>query len=159
MRNSIQNMKPSFLHLVAKTEIGPASCAVTIARSIDVFTGYLDLDFWRWGTDKVGVDTVSQTALVYKVVKRGNLAEIFGSLGGDACRFTWTQGQIVEFCRTHRHYLRRDGWGTWFFFKVEANLFFADVRVDGRALDVHVGRFRPDYICRTTSASWFVVPQ
>ncbi|MCR4279879.1 MAG: hypothetical protein NUV82_00430 [Candidatus Komeilibacteria bacterium] len=65
---------------------------------------------------------------------------MFGSLGADLDRLCLTQHQIKKLCKKHANWLRADGYGTFFLFKVEDRYFVARVRVysDGLYPYVHL---------------------
>ena len=158
-----------YLNLVDTAILAPTKGSVTIAQSADVFPGFLDPNFEGWDTNVAGVDTAEMSADIYEMKKDGTYAQLFGSLTGAqgsyeeiaaACRpLCWQQGQIVEFARSHRALLRQDGYGTFFLFEVNGELFVARVRVDGGQLRVRVYRFSLTDVWVAGRRRRVVVPQ
>lgn len=138
-----ETQKPYLRHLETVT-LAPTKGTVTLAMAADVFTGWLDGDFKNWSTDVCGEETDAAAVDVYEIARDGNFQTLFGSLG-DPRKLCLTQGQIVEFCRSHRDSLRQEGYGTFFLFEVKDDLFVADVDVDGDGLLSNVDRFDHDY--------------
>ena len=131
---------PILTRIYEGVEIGATTGYETIARSPDVFTGFLDADFEHWGTDKRGIATPPAKADVWEMdpskCQRATFAEIFATLDNPDL----TQGQIIDFCTHHPDLLRQDGWATFFPFKVGEEPFVACVDVVGDALWARVGR-------------------
>ncbi len=59
-----------------------------------------------------------------------------------------TQGQVEEFCHSHRDLLRQEGYDTFFLFETNGEMFVADVYVDGGELKAYMCRFDRDYVWR-----------
>jgi hypothetical protein len=76
--------------------------------------------------------------------QNGTFSQLFGSLSADPRSLCLTQGQIVEFARTHRALLRQDGYATLFLFEVSGELFVAYLSVGGGKLKANVSRFSDD---------------
>lgn len=132
--------------------------SATLAHARGVFTGWLDGDFESWGTNVPGEDTAEAVVDVYEMTRDGNYRTLFGSLG-DPRMLCLSQGQIVEFCRSHRHSLRQEGDGTFFLFEVNGELFVATVGVDGGALDASVSGFEHGYVWGAGARRRLVVQQ
>ena len=157
------------LRYLSSTTLAPTKGSVTLAQAGDVFTGHLDPDFRNWATDVAGIDTAEAPADIYEMKKDGAYAQLFGSLTSAqgsyeevvaACHpLCWQQGQIVEFARSHRALLRQDGYGTFFLFEVNGELFVAHVFVGGGQLEVHVSRFSGTDVWRAACRHRVVVPQ
>lgn len=123
--------QPYLRHLETVT-LAPTQGNVTLAQAENVFTGWIDDDFKEWGTNIPGKDTDEAMVDVYEMIRNGTFKTLFESLGAPR-NLCLTQGQIVEFCRNHRNLLRQEGYGTFFLFEVNGNLFVARVGVgDGR---------------------------
>lgn len=148
-----------FLNLVDAAVIAPTKGNVTIADASDLFTGCIDPNFKKWGTDVAGTDTTEQAVDIHEMKKDGKYVQLFGSLSANHHSLCHSQGLIVEFCRTNRHLLRQDGYGTFFLFEVNGEVFVARVRVDGGELSVHVHRFSLDRVWRAVDRHLVVVPQ
>jgi hypothetical protein len=135
------------LRYLSSTTLAATSGQVTLAQSTEVFTGHLDSDFKNWGTDKAGLDTPEGApADIYEMKAEGNYKSLFGSISANPHDLCWQQGQIVEFCRTHRDFLCQDGYATFFLFEVDGELFVASVRVRAGGLECSVIRFGSDRV-------------
>ena len=147
------------LNLVDAAVIAPTKGNVTIADASDVFTGYIDPNFKKWGTDVAGTDTTEQAVDIHEMKKDGTYTKLFGSLSANYRSLCHSQGQIVEFCRTNPHLLRQDSYGTFFLFEVNGEVFVASVRVGGGKLEVDVNRFSSVSVWRAVDRHLVVVPQ
>ena len=163
---SILMGKREYLRHLQTITLAPTKGSATLAKAKKVFTGYLDSDFKNWDTDVSGIDTVETKVDVHEMTRNGNFQTLFGSLG-DPHKLCLTQGQIEEFCRSHRNSLRQEGYGTFFLFEVKGELFVALVRVVvGGLVRVVVGglgadlnRFGYDYVWRAYDRRRLVVQQ
>jgi cAMP phosphodiesterase len=72
-----------------------------------------------------------------------------------------TQGQIEEFCRSHRGSLRQEGYSTFFLFEANSELLVARVYVASSKLQAVVHRFGldHDYVWSVGNRSRVVVQQ
>ncbi|MCX6794485.1 MAG: hypothetical protein NTY31_00575 [Candidatus Falkowbacteria bacterium] len=131
----------------------------TIANAEDTFKSGVDSDFKKWGTDKPGQATEDTAVQVYEMVKDATFVQMFGFLGTDLDKLCLTQHQIKRFCKKHANWLRTDGYGTFFLFKVEDQYFVARVRVLGDGLVVHVFRLENDFVWNAEGLHRVVVPQ
>jgi len=131
----------------------------TIANAKDIFKSGIDSDFKNWGTDKPGQATEETAVQVHEMVKDATFAQMFGSLGTDLDKLCLTQHQIKKFCKKHANWLRTDGYGTFFLFKVEDQYFVANVNVRGDGLRVYVGRLESGYVWGAEGLRRVVVPQ
>ncbi|MBP6974814.1 MAG: hypothetical protein KBB54_02615 [Candidatus Pacebacteria bacterium] len=140
--------------------LGPTDGNEIIAEAGDLFKGYLDSDFVNWNTNVKGNPTEAQNVQVHEMTKDGTFEQIYGGLGTDLNALCLTQAQIIGFVKKHRKWLREDGYGTFFLFKVGDDFFVADVRVssDG-TLYAFVHRFSYDYVWFAVYRHRFVVPQ
>ncbi len=131
----------------------------TLATAKEVFPSGIDGDFKNWGTNKAGIATKETSVDVHELVKDGTFAQMFGSLGTDLDKLCLTQAQIKNFCKKHPNWLRKDGYATFFLFKVEDQFFVADVRVNSDGLYVYVLRFEDAYVWIAERSHRMVVPQ
>lgn len=83
---------------------------------------------------------------------------MFGSLGTDLDKLCLTQHQIKTFCEVHKELLRKDGYATFFLFKVDEQFFVVDVYVRSGGLRVHVHRFERGNVWDAESSHRVVVP-
>ncbi len=127
----------------------------TIARADDVFTGYIDSDFENWGTDKKGEKTEENKLAVCEMTEDATFAQLF-TKPEDMCL---SQEQIIWFCEKQKDLLRKDGYATFFLFKVKNEFFVARVFVySDDYLYVCVNRLGFDYVWSAESRHRFVTP-
>ncbi len=131
----------------------------TLADAKEVFPSGVDDDFKKWVTNKAGIATKEQTVDVHELVKDGTFAQMFGSLGTDLDKLCLTQAQIKNFCKKHPNWLRKDGWATFFLFKVEDQFFVAYVLVYSDGLSVSVRSLEYDNVWRAAISHRVVTPQ
>lgn len=134
------------VHLISVT-LASTKGSVTIAEAKDVFSGDIDPNFQKWGTNVAGQDTETKAVEIHEMKNYGTFAQHFNSLG-DPRSLCLTQGQIVEFCRTHRDQLCQISYGNFFLFEVKGELFFALVLVCDGKLNVYVNHFVNDGVGR-----------
>lgn len=132
--------KPYLRHLQTIT-LRATNREITLAQASNLFTGYLDTNFKNWGTDVVGEDTIATKVNIHEIVRSSKFQTLFGSLG-DPHKLCLTQGQIVEFCRTHFNPL----YSTFFLFEVNDELFVARVYVYDCKLRAIVHRFESSIV-------------
>jgi hypothetical protein len=149
----------TYLRYLRSLTLAPVSGAVTIASAKDVFTDYLDPNFRQWGTNKVGTDSKASRVDVLEAVMGGTFKQLFGSLGPDPRSLCLSQGQIVEFCRTHREHLRQESYGTFFLFEVDDDFFVAYVNVVSGELKALVRRFEYESFWRADDGCRLIVRQ
>lgn len=152
-------MKPSQEFVIMKTlyqniKIPALKGKKTIAQADDVFS-YLDSDFERWGMDKIGEKTEETELAVMEIVKDGTFKDIFVNPE----TLVLSQEQIIEFCGNHGDKLRKDGYATFFLFKVNGEFFVACVRVESGDREARVVRFDCDDVWDAEAGPRVVVPQ
>jgi len=150
--------KQQYLRHLETLTLTPTKGKATLAKGKKVFTGWLDSDFKNWGTDVSGIDTDETKVDVHEMTRDGNCKTLFGSLG-DPRKLCLTQGQIEEFCRSHLDSLRQEGYGTFFLFEVNSELFVALVFVDVGRLVAYVDRFSYDCVWGAGGRHRLVVQQ
>ena len=141
-------------------ELDETDGKATIAKAKDTFPGYIDGDFKGWGCDVKSEPTQKTQATVHELIKDGTFAQIWNGMSDDLNSLCLTQPQIIQFVEKHRKWLRTDGYGTFFLFKVGNEFFVANVRFDdvGR-LRVYVRRFSYDCVWYAGRRPRLVVPQ
>lgn len=137
----------TYLRFQLSLTIAPTKGDVTIAEATEVFTGYVDPNFQKWGTSQAGADTEATLVDVLEMSKDGIYKQLFGSLGRDVRSLCLSQPQIVEFCRSHREHLRQEGFGTFFLFEVNNELLVANVHVVEGRLRAYI-----DFFARSNDA-------
>ncbi len=130
-----------------------------IANAKETFKSWIDNDFRNWGTNKAGKSTQKTPIQVHEMVKNATFAQMFNSLSIDLDKLCLTQHQIKTFCEVHKEWLRKDGYATFFLFKVEDQFFVARVRVYSGGLRVNVSRFGRDCVWPAGYSLRVVVPQ
>lgn len=141
--------------------VGATTGQETIAEANEVFPGYLDPNFQKWGTNKPSGNATEPTlAEVYELQKKAIFKQMFGSLGNidDLC---WEQGQIIDFVKNHRDKLHPKGYSTFFPFKVEGlkEPLVAIVFQNAGELEASVCWFGYGRVWRGGGRLWLVVPQ
>lgn len=126
----------------------------TIANATDVFY-YIDSDFKNWKTDKISKLKNGSTLVVHDITENKTFAQIFT----DPEKMWLSQGQIIEFCRSHKDELSKN-WYTFFLFKVGDDFFVARVVVNsGGFLYADVYRFSNDSVWDAGRGRRVVIPQ
>ena len=151
-----------YLKLISGDEkiiIGATDGQGTIAQAKDAFSGYIDPDFRNYKTDVKGQPTKETPVQVLEQIKDGTFAQIFGGFGENLDRLCLTQGQIIRFVKDNEKWLRADGYGTFFLFKVNGEFFVADVRRYSDGLRVYVRRLSDDRVWGAEDRPQVVVPQ
>lgn len=132
----------------------------TIAKAKDTFPGWIDGDFKEYGCDVKSEPTKKTQVTVHEMIKDGTFAQIFGGMSDDLDSLCLTQPQITQFVQKHRKWLRTDGYGTFFLFKVGEEFFVAYVIFDDDGqLWVFASRFSYDDVWSAESGHRLVVPQ
>jgi hypothetical protein len=142
--------------------VGATNGEETIANSSDLFSGYLDPDFKKWGTNKSSrVSTEIVPAEIYELHKNATFQQMFDFPDRDTNSLCWEQGQIINFCRDHLDKLHPKGFANLFLFKVEGHEgpLVADVRSDAGGLEVIVSRFGRGSVWYAEGRDRVVVPQ
>lgn len=152
-----ESLEPYPRHLESVT-LAPTKGDVTLAEAAEIFIGWLDGDFKEWGTNVPGEDTTEAVVNVHEMTRDGTFKTLFESIG-DPHQLALSQGQIVEFCRNHRDSLRQEGYGTFFLFGVNGELFVADVSVGAGGLGAYVHRFDDDGFWNADDRHRLVVKQ
>lgn len=110
----------------------------TLAQAEKVFKSGIDPDFKNWKLDTASKATEETAVQVHEIFKDSTFTQMFGSLVADLDKLCLTQHQIKSFCKNHPDWLRKDGYGIFFLFKVGGNFFVARVDVDSDGLDVSI---------------------
>ncbi|MEK7125292.1 MAG: hypothetical protein AAB880_00040 [Patescibacteria group bacterium] len=126
----------------------------------DMFPGGIDPDFVRWGANEASGPAPATPVAVHELACNATFAQMFGSIPADPNRLCFTQSQILGFVKKHRNWLRTDGYGTFFLFKSQGELFVAGVLFRGRgALDAFVHRFECGSVWFAEYRHRIVLPQ
>jgi len=141
-------------------ELDETDGRATIAKAKDTFPGWIDPDFKKYGCDVKSAPTKKAQVSVHEMIKDGNFAQIWNGMSDDLNSLCLTQSQIIQFVQKHRKWLRTEGYGTFFLFKVGDEFFVAHVFFyDVGQLEVHVGRFSRDDVWYAEYRRRLVVPQ
>lgn len=128
------------------------------------FSGYIDLDFKKYGCDTPQPATEKTDVDVYEMYKKdADFSTLFGSLSGDLKSLAFTsQEQIKKFAQENKEWLRKDGYGTFFLFTEKINseekIFVAHVRFNSDVLRVDVYHVSRDSVWDASYAHRVVVP-
>lgn len=129
-----------------------------LSEARDVFS-HIDSDFTDWELNTRETATSATPVQVFKMSKDGTFKDLFLSLSPNLESLCLTQAQIKEFCKTHRTWLRTDGYGTFFLFKRGNEFFVAYVYVhSGGTLKVDVGQFEYSFVWSAEYRHRVVVP-
>ncbi len=142
-----------------KVRIAATGGKRTIAKAKKTFPGFIDSDFVNYGCDVVEESKPETSTEVYEMTDDGDFSKIFGGFGINLDLLCFTQDQIIEFVETQPDWLRKDGYGTLFLFKVNGEFFVASVRVDVGGLEVHARRFSRNCVWGGDYRHRVVVPQ
>ncbi len=151
-----------YLKLISGGEsitIGATDGQGTIAEAKDTFPGWIDDDFVNYGTKVKGQPKKATKVQVYEMIKDGTYAQIFGGFGENLDRLCLSQDQIICFCRDQAKWLRSDGYGTFFLFKVNGEFFVAYVFRYSDGLKVRVYRLSCGNVWDAGYRHRVVVPQ
>lgn len=157
-----QPINNPYLHLLSNQPlvIGPTDGSKIIADAADVFTAGIDVDFRKWGTNKPGIATKETLISVYELAQDSAFAQMFSSLSSDLDKLCLTQAQIIKLVTTHRNQLRTGGYGNFFLFKSNGDLFVASVYVyDDGSLYAYVRRFGNANVCHAAHHHRLFAPQ
>ena len=131
----------------------------TIARAKDTFPGWIDGNFKNYGTDVKGKPTEKVNVQVHEMIKDVTFAQIFGGLSDNLDSLCLTQAQIIQFVKKHYKWLRTDGDGTFFLFKVNEEFFVAYVFMCDGGLEAHIDRLPYSGVWEAEYKHRVVVPQ
>ena len=132
----------------------------TIAKAKETFPVWIDPDFKEYGTNVVSDPTKKARVEVNEMIKDGTFAQIFGGMANDLNSLCLTQSQIIQFVQKHRKWLRTEGYGTFFLFKVGEEFFVTGVYFDDDGqLSVLVRRFSYVYVWSAENRHRVVIPQ
>ena len=138
--------------------VGSTTGKEMLAASGEVFPGWLDPNFERWGTNVQSDPTEEAGVEVWEMAEDANFRTMFSSLG-DPERLCLTQGQIRKFAAERRDKLHSNGWATFFLFRVGEELFVAGLDDYGRELLAFVYRFGNGYVWCAGDRRRVVVPR
>jgi len=139
--------------------LAPCDGTQTLAQAKRTFPSGVDSDFTNWGLDKAGKATEETQVQVYEMAKDATFAQMFGSLGADLDKLCLTQHQIKAFCENHTNWLRADGYGTFFMFRVGDQFFVAYARRNSGGLFSRVVYFEDTRDWSADHRLRVVVPQ
>jgi hypothetical protein len=125
----------------------------------DVFD-YIDPGFKNRDADEPGNPTGEMKVEIHEMTKNGTFPQLFGSLSSDVGKLCHTPGQVKNFVRKYRGWLRTEGCATFFPFQANGRFFVALVSFfSDDSLRVSVFRFELDYVWGAESRHRVVVPQ
>jgi hypothetical protein len=131
-----------------------------IAGATEVFPGWIDPDFSNYGCNVKSKPTGKMKVSVHEMTRDGKFTQIFNSMSSDLNSLCLTQSQIIQFVQKHRKWLRDQGYGTFFLFKVGEKFFVALVfEVDLGRLWVYVRHLSNGYVWDAKYRPRIVVPQ
>ena len=127
----------------------------------DVFDDWIDPDFENYECDSVGQATPVTNVQVYEMINDGDFKTIyfFNGMCDNLNTMCLTKGQIKNFVKKYRNWLRTDGYGTFFLFKANNQFFVAVARFASSGLSVGVSHFSRDDVWDAEYRHRFVLPQ
>lgn len=141
-------------------ELDETDGKATIVKAKDTFPGWIDPNFNGYGCDVKSEPTKKMQVSVHEMIKDGTFAQIWNGMSDDLNSLCLTQSQIIQFVQKHHKWLRTEGYGTFFLFKVGDKFFVAGVGVDDDGqLRVYVYRFSNDYVWDAEYRHRVVLPQ
>jgi len=120
------------------------------------FPGGIDRNFSNYGCDTKQSATMEIRVQVYEMYKRdANFKTLFGVLSSNLKSLAFeSQEQIAEFCKKHKQWLRKGGFGTFFLFteivEEEEKFFVASARFDSGGLRACI-----DHLLLTDGVLWY----
>ena len=124
------------------------------------FFYWIDNDFKNWNLNVPSNKTKNTNVAVGEITKDGTFEQFFKEINTDLDKLILTQEQILVFIKKHKKWLRTDGYGTFFLFKVGDEFFVAGVGfIDDGQLLAYVCRFSGDSIWYAERRHRIVVPQ
>ncbi len=103
-------INPAYLRLISAGQTVTARATSgqrTFAGSASLFTGRLDPDFVRYGTNVPGLPTSETPTDVFELVQDGTYKDILGVNPAD--RLFYEQDQAVTFVEDHQDWIPKDG--------------------------------------------------
>jgi hypothetical protein len=101
-----------------------------ISEAKDTFGLNISSFFKNWGLDKPGPATAETFLNVSEIDVHGTFIQIFTGITPDLDKLVMTQTQIIYFCKKHRNWLCKDGYGTFFLTKVDSEYFVVSVVIN-----------------------------
>jgi hypothetical protein len=150
-----------YLKLISKGKkiiIGATDGSGTIAKAKKVFSGWIDPDFVKYGTDVKGQPTEKTPVKVFEMKRDATFTQIFGDFGENLNRLCLSQDQIIRFVEEHAKWLCEDGC-TFFLLKTGDEYFVASVGWRGGGLGVDARRLSCGGVWGAESGHRVVVPQ
>lgn len=135
--------------------LSPTDGQETLAQATEVFR-CIDRNFQHWDCNTVGLPTKEIVMQVYEMVRDSTFQEMFGRFGIPIDSLALTRAQIKQFAKLSPNWLEKSGDGTFFLFKVGAELFVATVYFfsDGR-----IGVRLIERVSRGSSSPWLISPR
>ncbi|MBA4320422.1 MAG: hypothetical protein C0412_18650 [Flavobacterium sp.] len=152
----------SYLKLISdgkKVILASTDGKETITNAQKIFPSGIDSDFKNWNLDVPSASTEETKIQVFEIIKDGTFKDIFGSFGENLDRLCLSQAQIISFVKDHSKWLRKDGYKTFFLFKMSGEYFVARVDLRFAGLNVYVHRFSYDNVWPAENRPRIVVPQ
>lgn len=140
--------------------IRPTNGQNTIAKADSVFKAGIDSDFLKYKSKIGDKPTKKMKVQVFEQTHDTKLPQIFGDFGQKMDQLCMTQDQIISFIENHDKWLSRNGWGTFFLFKIGAQHFVASVNRNTEGFYVYLFRlFNGGHTLLAKDEHRIVVPQ
>ena len=130
-----------------------------IAGASEVFPGHIDTGF-KMLSDIAGVPTSKTYVEEYELATDGTLMQIFGSFKKNMDDLSYSQSQIIEFCKKNKELLKTDGGSTFFLFKNGEEYFVTRVeRNYSVGSFAHLRPISDQTVLRAERKDHFIVPK
>ncbi len=151
------------LRLISESEVltlDPTDGTEVIAEASRLFSGCLDPNFKYWKTDVKGSPTTVQGIQVFEMTKDGAFEEIYGGLRMDLNTLCLTQGQIIGSVQKYQDWFCKDGYSTFFLFKVGDEFFVICAHNYSNGFPkANLYRLSYNYVWWAKYRARFVIPQ
>lgn len=163
MRALPAQTRPNILRLISGDQqivIRATSGKRAIARATGIFTWGIDSDFKKWKLDVSGEEKPETPVEVHEMLVDRDFKTIFAGLGRELDDLCLTQEQIIAFVEDHKKWLRKEGFATFFLFKVNTEFFVAGVLLNSdERPSVYARQFSYDLVWDGDGLRRLVVPQ
>ena len=124
MMIELSEQRIGYLHLISNEEIiiKATKGERTIEKMRNVFR-FVDHDLAKQDIDVKGLPTPEMRVEVFKMIKNGTAAEVFGGFGENLDRLCLTQDQIISFVENHTKWIGKKICGVSFLTKIK-NVYF-----------------------------------
>lgn len=140
--------------------IEPTDGKKTISKAKALFSAYIDKDFQGFGCNVVSKPTENQPFVIREMIHDGDFRKIFSGrrITKDLDRLCLTQSQIIAFVEKYPNSFRKDGYESFFLFKIKDKFFVASVVWRSNGFEALVFRFTFDHVWSASFRRRIVIP-